>query len=63
MSPIFFQRFWFIMEAIQNFFSIGHMLKAFNETLITLIPKIDTPVNLSHFKSISLCNVCLQSYC
>lgn len=46
-----------LVNAIQNFFSTGYMPKAFNETLVTLIPKIDTPSNLTHFRPISLCNM------
>lgn len=62
MSPIFYQKFWSIVKkdvvsAILNFFSNGFMSTAFNETLITLIPKIDSPSNLAHYRPISLCNV------
>lgn len=44
------------MNAISNFFKTGYMPKAFNETLVTLIPKIDTLLNLSQFKPISFSN-------
>lgn len=62
MSPTFFQRFWSIIkgdvvETIRGFLHRGFLPKAINETLVTLIPKIDTPVNLSQCRPISLCNV------
>ncbi|XP_027182324.1 uncharacterized protein LOC113780749 [Coffea eugenioides] len=34
----------------------GNMLRAVNEILITLIPKIDNPLNLTQYRPISLCN-------
>ena len=62
MSPVFFQRFWNIIkvdvvDTIQGFLHTGFLSKAINETLVTLIPKIDNPLNLAHFRPISLCNV------
>lgn len=62
MSPIFYQKFWNIVKkdvvaAILNFFSNDFMSTAFNETMITLILKIDSPSNLTHYRPISLCNV------
>lgn len=62
MSPVFFQKFWNIIkvdiiDTIQGFFHSGFLSKAINETLVTLIPKIDNPLNLAHFRPISLCNV------
>lgn len=62
MSSLFFQKFWHITgkdvtEAILNFFKSGFMLKSINETVISLIPKVDNPINLSHYRLIRLCNV------
>ncbi|XP_027148760.1 uncharacterized protein LOC113749274 [Coffea eugenioides] len=62
MSSVFFQKFWHIVKkdviaAISSFFHSGNLLKAINETCITLIPKIDVPTLVSHFRPISLCNV------
>nr|XP_027120381.1 uncharacterized protein LOC113737334 [Coffea arabica] len=62
MSPCFFQSYWNIINAdivhaISSFFHTGNLLKAFNETIISLIPKVDNPVMLANFRPISLCNV------
>ena len=62
MSPFFFQRFWNIIKndvirAVLSFFRPGKILKAFNETLISLIPKVEHPIFVSQLRPISLCNV------
>ena len=62
MPPFFFQKYWTIIKndvinAILSFFHSDKMLKAFNETLISLIPKVEHPVFVSQFRPISLCNV------
>ena len=62
MTPIFFQMFWNIIKynliaAIGSFFHSSNMLKAINETIVTLIPKIPYPVLVSQYRPISLCNV------
>ena len=49
MSPYFFQKFWHVIQAnvvnaVKSFFHGGHFLKAINETLITLIPKLPIPL-------------------
>ena len=61
MSPLFFQNYWNIVcidvvNAVTSFFHTGNMLRAANETLITLIPKVDNPLNLTQYRPISLCN-------
>ncbi|KAL3515198.1 hypothetical protein ACH5RR_022100 [Cinchona calisaya] len=61
MPHLFFQSFWHIIgkdvvEAIQSFSYSGKMLKAINETIISLIPKVDFPINLAQFRPIALCN-------
>ena len=60
--PPFFQKYWHIIKldvvnAINSFFHSGYMLKGVNQTLVTLIPKVAAPINLSQFRPISLCNV------
>ncbi|XP_071900920.1 uncharacterized protein [Coffea arabica] len=43
-------------EILVSFFHTGNMLKVVNETLITLIPKVENPINLTQYRPISLCN-------
>lgn len=45
---------------IENIFSNPENVKEVNETLITLIPKVDQVTRIRDFRPISLCNV-LQS--
>jgi hypothetical protein len=58
----FFQRNWGalkeeIIAGVKNFFQTGVMPAGVNDTTIVLIPKMDDPENLTHFRPISLCNV------
>lgn len=46
-----------MVRTVQDFFVTGVMLPKLNSTNITLIPKIDNPSKVSHFRLISLCNV------
>ncbi|CAA0837766.1 Unknown protein, partial [Striga hermonthica] len=60
--PLLFQHFWPIIKedlctAITSFFSSGMILKSWNTTLITLVPKCINPTSLSQFRPISLCGV------
>ncbi|KAK2645782.1 hypothetical protein Ddye_020977 [Dipteronia dyeriana] len=61
-SPtILFQIFWIVckgdlMDLVLDCFTKGCMPSLLNSTLISLIPKIPNPTNLSHFRIISLCN-------
>ena len=62
MSSLFFQKHLHIINldvvnAIKRFFHSDHMLRALNETLMTLIPKVSAPTNLTQHRPISLYNV------
>ncbi|XP_074336642.1 uncharacterized protein LOC141673805 [Apium graveolens] len=43
--------------AVKDFFKMGKLLKEINATLIALIPKVEHPSVLGHFRPIALCNV------
>ena len=44
-------------SAIQGFFHNSVILKAINHTIISLIPKVDCPIEIKQFRPISLCQV------
>lgn len=65
MTGLFYKSCWLIVSVdviavIQNFFLTGELLSAINETNLVLIPKIQHPRLPSHFRPISLCNVCYK---
>lgn len=58
----FFKSAWSIVgvevvQAIQEFFIIGKLLKSLNSTWITLVPKCPNPSMMTNFRPISCCNV------
>ncbi|KAL0345399.1 UNVERIFIED_CONTAM: putative mitochondrial protein [Sesamum radiatum] len=62
LSPVFYQNYWHIVgpeiiSFVLDFLNHGHFDVAFNYTFIVLIPKCDSPENMSHFRPISLCNI------
>lgn len=62
---VFFQTYWDVVgsevwEMIAQNFNIGNINSALVETLIFLIPKIDSPVSLGDCRPIGLCNVLLK---
>ena len=62
MSPLFFQKFWYfikddVVQAIQSFFHSSLMLKAINNTVISLIRKVDNSTDMKQYRPISLCDV------
>lgn len=46
--------------AIKEFFNSGYLSSEINETIVALIPKVDSPESVSQFKPISCCNYILK---
>ncbi|KAK9287662.1 hypothetical protein L1049_016099 [Liquidambar formosana] len=62
MPTSFFQKYWHVVgpnvtNAALSFLNEGQMLWKLNYTHIILIPKIDSPENITQYRPISLCNV------
>lgn len=60
--PGFFQKEWntvgpSIIKRTKDFMGTGVMPQTLNDTLITLVPKVNNPKKASQFLPISLCNV------
>ncbi|CAL1387091.1 unnamed protein product [Linum trigynum] len=56
----FFKAFWGIVgdsvvDAVCSFFTSGRMLRSFNHTWLTLIPKVDNVESIRQLRPISLC--------
>ncbi|KAK6786278.1 hypothetical protein RDI58_014803 [Solanum bulbocastanum] len=61
MTPFFFQNYWNVLStdiiaAIKSFFHSGYLLPSWNQTLITLIPKVKNPSVISQFRPIIMCS-------
>ena len=61
-----FQQMWNVVgadvcNAIKSFFISGRLLKEFNCTAITLIPKSNSPSKMSDYRTISCCNIIYKS--
>ncbi|GMH16976.1 hypothetical protein Nepgr_018817 [Nepenthes gracilis] len=61
-SSKFFKESWDIVgpsvvDAVQDFFTHGRLLKQINATCISLIPKVKAPSKVGDFRPISCCNV------
>ena len=46
-----------MIKAVTTFFNIGKLLREVNRSFIVLIPKVQNPTSVNHFRPISLCNV------
>jgi hypothetical protein len=61
MAGLFYKSYWPIVKpsviaSVQSFFRGGFLLKEFNHSNISLIPKIDNPSQVHHYRPISLIN-------
>ncbi|XP_057419026.1 uncharacterized protein LOC130713258 [Lotus japonicus] len=61
-QPIFFHSQWHTVgdstvDFVMRCFADPSRISQVNETLIVLIPKIDSPERITHYRPISLCNV------
>ncbi|KAL0293831.1 UNVERIFIED_CONTAM: Retrovirus-related Pol polyprotein from type-2 retrotransposable element R2DM [Sesamum radiatum] len=61
-SAGFFKAAWSVIgeevtQALLDFFRTGRLLKQINATLISLIPKVNSPSVVAEFRPISCCNV------
>lgn len=45
-----------VFDEVQSFFRSGHLNPELNRTHITLVPKVQNPERLDHFRPTSLCN-------
>lgn len=62
ISPGFYQKFWGIVgkdlvQITRDFFITGQLQDGIGDTIIVLIPKKKSPVNMRDLRPISLCNV------
>ena len=65
MPFLFFQHFWstssaVVTKTILDFLNFGISPPNFNETHITLVPKIKEPKKITDYRPINLCNVCTR---
>lgn len=61
-STLSFQKYWRVVKReainmVRRFFETGFLLKELNHINIVLIPKIQNPTMVTHFRLISLSNV------
>ncbi|GJW72610.1 RNA-directed DNA polymerase, eukaryota, reverse transcriptase zinc-binding domain protein, partial [Tanacetum coccineum] len=61
-SFVFFKKAWNVIgddfcNAVKEFFTSGKMLNELNSTIISLIPKTQSPLNVTHYRPIACCNV------
>nr|GEW63851.1 hypothetical protein [Tanacetum cinerariifolium] len=61
-TAAFFKGTWDIIgvdaiKAVKEFFTNDSLLKELNHTIIALIPKVNSPARVTHYRPISCCNV------
>lgn len=61
LNGLFFQHHWEVVKedvtnTVKEFFSTGQFDPSLNETVITLVPKVSTPEEVTQFRPISCCN-------
>ena len=49
-----------LVKMVESSRILGRVSPTINSTFLTLIPKIDRPVNFVDFRPISLCNLCYK---
>lgn len=62
LPPLFFQHYWQLVgddvtEVVLSCLTSGVIPPSINQTFITLIPKVKSPLKVSEFRLISLCNI------
>ena len=60
-TSVFFKKSWDIVgndvcKAVKDFFLNGRLLAQLNHTIISLIPKVTTPLSITDYRPISCCN-------
>ena len=61
-NALFFKHTWKIIEhdvidVVKSFFNTGNLFKSFNCTLVSLIPKVQSPKSVKEFRPIACCTV------
>lgn len=64
-GSMFFKRSWDLVKddvckAVMEFFRNGKMLKQFNATFVSLIPKVEKPFAIKELRPISCCNAVMK---
>ncbi|XP_057418021.1 uncharacterized protein LOC130712200 [Lotus japonicus] len=65
LNGLFFKNHWetvkgSVCAAVRDFFLTGNLSSEINETIVALIPKVDSPENVAQFRPISCCNYILK---
>ncbi|XP_073137930.1 uncharacterized protein [Henckelia pumila] len=64
-SGIFYQKFWHVVgeevtQVVLHILNEDAPMDGWNNTIITLIPKVGNPMMMKEFRPISLCNICYK---